>query len=304
MKIFVTGGSGFLGKHMVAKLISEGHKVIAPSSHECNLQEVGSLERFRDTYDQIYHLAAYTQAGDWCLNHSGEQWIVNQKMNTNVLSWWFENQRNSKLIAIGTSCSYAPSNNLIEEKYMDGEPIQSLYTYAMTKRMLLQGLRALNKQYGMNFLYVVPATLYGPGYHQDGRQMHFIFDLIRKILRGRDFDETVSLWGDGNQRREVVHVEDFLINLASLVTLGESDIYNLGSGVDYTIREFSERICKIVNYDFNKIEFDPSRYVGAKSKLLNVSKARSEVTNFASRSLESGLIDVIAWFEATKSHVL
>ena len=68
---------------------------------------------------------------------------------------------------------------------MQGEPVKSLYTYAMTKRMLLQGVRALHQQYQLQWLCVVPSTLYGPGYHTDGRQMHFIFDLIRKILRGK-----------------------------------------------------------------------------------------------------------------------
>jgi GDP-L-fucose synthase len=287
----------------VRNLRAKGHNVIAPTRIECDLRKTESLSKFNERYDRIYHLAAYTQAGDWCLKHPGEQWLVNQLINTNVLSWWFESHRETKLIAIGTSCSYAPSSDLDESKYMDGEPIESLYTYAMTKRMLLQGLRSLNAQYFMKFLYVVPSTLYGVGYHQDGRQMHFIFDLIRKILRGRDLGEKVTLWGDGFQRREIVHVSDFLLNLESLLKLDKSDIYNLGSGQDFTIREFAEMICKLVGYDSSKIEFDESRYVGARSKMLNVSKAQKEIENFANRSLHFGLKEVVGWFEETKSYL-
>ena len=301
MKIFLTGGSGFLGQHLVKRLKDEGHEVVAPSSRECNLRVNDDLSKFMNRYDAIFHLAAYTQAGDWCLTHPGEQWVVNQQINTNVLNWWQQQQSMARMVAVGTSCSYAPASDLVETQYMNGEPIESLYTYAMTKRMLLQGLRAINNQYGLDYLYVVPSTLYGAGYHQDGRQMHFIFDLIRKILRGREFGETVTLWGDGHQSREIVHVDDFITNLLSLFNLGASDIYNLGSGTEHSIREFAKVICELTNFEFDRIEFDTSKYVGAKSKVLNISKSKALLPNYSHRNLESGIGEVIDWFEKTKS---
>ena len=205
------------------------------------------------------------------------------------------------MVAIGTSCSYAPTSNFIETEYLKGDPIESLYTYAMTKRMLLQGMQAIHNQYGLNYLYAVPSTLYGAGYHQDGRQMHFIFDLIRKILRGREFGEPVTLWGDGFQSREIVHVEDFISNLLLLFKLDATDIYNLGSGTEYSIREFAKIICELTNYDFDRIEFDTSKYVGAKSKVLNISKSKELIPNYSDRNLRSGIHEVIEWFEKTKS---
>ena len=301
MKIFLTGGSGFLGQHLVKRLKDEGHSVVAPSSIECNLRKCDDLSKFTDTYDAIFHLAAYTQAGDWCLTHPGEQWIVNQQINTNVLDWWHHQESPTRMVAIGTSCSYAPISGLVEAEYMNGEPIKSLYTYAMTKRMLLQGLRAINKQYGLEFLYVVPSTLYGAGYHQDGRQMHFIFDLIRKILRGREFGEVVTLWGDGYQSREIVHVDDFITNLFGLFNLGATEIYNLGSGTEYSIRDFAQVICDLTGYDFNLIQFDTAKYVGAKSKVLNNAKASTYLAKYSGRNLQSGIHEVINWFEETQS---
>ena len=301
MKIFLTGGSGFLGQHMVRRLEIDGHSVVAPSRSECNLTISGDLSKFADRYDAIFHLAAYTQAGDWCLTHPGEQWIVNQQINTNILNWWQQQETATRMVAIGTSCSYAPASNLVETEYMNGEPIESLYTYAMTKRMLLQGLRAIHIQYNLDYLYVVPSTLYGAGYHQDGRQMHFIFDLIRKILRGREFGETVTLWGDGHQSREIVHVDDFITNLFGLFNSGAKDIYNLGSGTEHSIRNFANVISDLTGYDFNKIQFDTTKYVGAKSKVLNNSKAIAFLSNYSGRSLESGIREVIEWFEKTQS---
>ena len=302
MKIFVTGGSGFLGQHLIRRLKEEGHVVISPSSALCDLRDPASLLNFSEPYELIYHLAAFTQAGDWCLYHTGEQWLINQQINTNVLNWWHEVHPGTKMIAIGTSCSYAAGSHLVETDYMVGQPVESLYTYAMTKRMLLQGLRAIAQQYDSNFLYVVPSTLYGAGYHQDGRQMHFIFDLIRKVLHGKELGSKVTLWGDGYQSREVIHVDDFISNLFGLVDLDARDIFNLGSGEEYNIRYFAEKICNATGYDFNLIDFDVTKYVGARNKMLNVQKARSYLKDYAARDLENGISEVVSWFKETKAY--
>src|SRR5262245_35405099 len=197
MRALVTGATGFLGRNLIPALEMNGHEVTGVGSQQCNLMRPESLHRFREPYDQIWHLAAWTQAGDFCLHHPGEQWIINQQINTNVLDWWQSVQPQAKLIAIGTSCSYAPDVDLTEENYMNGAPVAELYAYGMTKRMLLVGLQALSAQFGLEHLYLVPSTLHGPNYHTDGRQRHFIFDLIEKIIRGKLFDEPVELWGDG-----------------------------------------------------------------------------------------------------------
>ena len=211
MKIIVTGSSGFLGTSLCNFLESQGHELTRLTSRNCDLRITASLDTFSSRkYDLLVHLAAWTQAGDFCIKHPGEQWIINQQINTNVLAWWVEQQPQAKLVFMGTSCVYAPESNLRETEYMLGEPIDSLYTYAMTKRMLYQGARALSKQFGLRYLCVVPSTLYGADYHTDGRQMHFIFDLIRKIIRGKEYGESVTLWGDGYQKRELVLIDDFV----------------------------------------------------------------------------------------------
>lgn len=297
MKILVTGATGFLGRVLCRLLENEGQEVIKLNSKNCDLRDDKSLTQFKDErFDQIFHLAVYTQAGDWCLYHPGEQWIVNQKINTNVLSWWQECQPQAKLIAIGTSCAYDPNLELKEENYLKGEPIESLYTYAFTKRMLYIGLLALNKQFGLKYLYAVPNTLYGPGYHIDNRQMHFIFDLIRKIIKGKLFGDEVVLWGDGYQKRELVFVEDFAKTLIKLAQEVDADIFNIGYGKEYSIREFAELICRKVGYDFNKIKFDTNRYVGSRSKCLNITKLKQRLPNWEATSLEVGLNKTIEWF--------
>lgn len=297
MKILVTGATGFLGTALCRRLEASGHELTRINSRNCDLRRQGSLDQFNaDSYDQIFHLAAWTQAGDFCLYHPGEQWIINQQINTNILSWWQSSQPRAKMISIGTSCAYAPDMELIEENYLVGKPIDSLFTYAFTKRMLYVGLLALQKQYGLKHLVVVPSTLYGAGYHTDGRQMHFIFDLIRKIIRGKLHGEPVVLWGDGYQKRELVFVEDFVRIMLRLVENKENDLINIGAGEEFTIRQFAELICEKVGYDFGKIQFDTTKYVGAKSKCLSIAKLRGIVPDLEFTPLRTGLNTTIEWF--------
>jgi GDP-L-fucose synthase len=303
-RILVTGGTGFLGTHLCARLRALGEQPLALGSKDCDLTRQGALDALAaQRWDVIYHLAAWTQAGDFCLRHPGEQWIINQQINTNVLEWWARAQPQAKLVFMGTSCAYAPELPLVESNYMVGEPIESLYTYAMTKRMLLQGARALAKQFGLRWLCLVPSTLYGPGYHVDGRQMHFIFDLIRKILRGRELGEPVVLWGDGHQRREVVYVEDFIEAMLALVLMADSELVNIGAGEEHSIRDFASLICELAGYDEKAIKYDTSRYVGATSKCLDVAKARSLLPAHRQLPVREGLKRTIEWFTAEGVHL-
>jgi GDP-L-fucose synthase len=306
MKIFVTGGGGFLGKETVSQLLAKRYYVDYPSSQECNLFDSIALEQYSNVkYDRIFHLAAWTQAGDFCLKHPGEQWINNQKINTNVLNWWQLNQPQAKLVFMGTSCAYSVDMELRESNYMLGEPIDSLYTYAMTKRMLYQGARALEKQFNLNWLCIVPSTLYGPSYHLDGRQMHFIFDLIRKLLRGKYLGDPVVLWGNGHQRRELVHVRSFVDLLLNLTETVDKKLLNLGAGKDYSIREFAQIICDQIGFDPNMIIYDTTRYVGAVSKILSVDEIKTHIPDYDSRliSLQDGLAETIDWFITEKAYL-
>lgn len=304
MNILVTGGTGFLGTALSRRLRALGHDVTALGSKDADLTRPGALDRFAGPFDQIYHLAAWTQAGDFCLHHPGEQWVHNQQINTNVLAWWQARQPQAKLIAMGTSCAYPCDRPLSEENYLEGQPTESLFTYAMTKRMLYVGLRALRQQYGLKYLCLVPSTLYGPGYHTDGRQMHFIFDLIRKILLGQMYGEPVVLWGDGWQKRELVHVEDFTAVACRLAETVDNELINLGAGEEHAIRHFASLICEAVGYPFEKVRFDAGRYVGATSKCLRIEKLRKYVSEEYPTSLTAGLAGTVAWFRENAAAVL
>ena len=300
-KVLITGSSGFLGKRIVHKLQQEGVPYLALNSKNCDLTKDDSLEKAVSdpgSFSHVFHLAAWTQAGTFCDTHRGIQWVVNQQINTDVLAWWQRSAPQAKLVAFGTSVSYTTEDHLSEEKYMDGIPTDKFYAYAMCKRMLLVGLQCLQRQYGMKYLYLVPSTLYGPDYHTDERQLHFIYDLIRKIIRGKKYGDPVVLWGDGEQRRELVYVDDFVNIMLALTQEAENTIFNIGSGTDHSIKEFARIICEKAGYDFNNVQYDTTQYVGAKSKILAVEKYRSLLgTDHLSTSLSEGLEQTMEWMD-------
>jgi GDP-L-fucose synthase len=298
MKILILGSTGFLGRHLKRALYQEGHEIWEASSKNCDLKSESSLNQFNSIdFDEIYHLAAWTQPGDFCSKHQAEQWIINQKINTNVLSFWSSRQKRATLIAMGSSCAYDPTLPLKEDFYLSGKPQDGYFAYAMTKRMLLSGLEACHRQFGLNYLYFIPSTLYGADYHVDpSRQKHFIFDLIDKIWRGYKYGDPVILFGNGEQKREVVYIDDFIKAIFALKTKKTNEHFNIGGKVEYTIKEFAKKICRIIGYAPEKIQFDVNQFVGSLSKNLSVEKCET-LYPLIPTPLEEGLLKTIVWLK-------
>jgi GDP-L-fucose synthase len=227
MKVLVTGATGFLGRHLTKKMKALNWEISISNSKVANLNKIENLFQYNEAkFDYIFHLAAVTKAGDYCIKHPGDQWIANQIINTNILNYWKDYQPQAKMICMGTSCSYAPGMPMTEDNYLFGEPEPSLYTYAMTKRMLLVGLQSIQKQYGLKWTYFIPSTLYGPDFELDDN--HFIFDFIRNCYNAKHNNEDYVLWGDGNQRRELIYVDDAvdaILNLCDQDRKREKDLY-------------------------------------------------------------------------------
>ena len=298
MKVIVTGAHGFLGKTLCPLLRQRGDEVVEMSSKMCDLRDRSALNQFsKGQFDRIYHLATWTQAGDFCLRHPAEQWLHNQKIHTNLLDWWQSDQPQAKMIAIGTSCAYDPAYPLEEKYYHSGAPIESLFAYGMTKRMLLTGLQSLQKQYGLEYFYPVSPVLHGiDGFSaKKGKQMHFIFDLMKKIVRGKYFDEPVILWGDGSQKRELMAISDFAKALLKLSDQETNEVVNIGEGKEYSIRELAQVIAERVGFPFEKVQFDTSRYVGARSKVMSIDKMKEKLPGFTPEPALHGIRPVVDW---------
>lgn len=294
-KVLVTGATGFLGRHLVQKLRDLEYDVSICNTRFGNLDNIENLKIYNTfKFDYIFHLAAKTKAGDYTLYHKGDQWMNNQRINTNILCYWKEYQPQAKMVAFGTSCSYSPDyTNLIEETYLDGMPDKTLYTYAMTKRMLLVGLKSLSEQYNLKWVYLIPSTLYGPEFELD--DSHFIFDLIKKIHAGKHKNEDVVLWGDGYQKRELIYIDDAIDLILSAKDI-ENEVFNLGTNNEFTIRDYAKAIADILQYDADKIIYDTSKYVGVRSKRLNMEKYERLIKKPNFTPLERGISKTVNYY--------
>ena len=296
MKVLVTGATGFLGTHLVRKFKELGWDVHISNTKQASLSRIDNLWCFNDIkFDYIFHLAAVTKAGDYCLKYPGTQWLENQTINTNALWYWQRWQPQAKMICMGTSCSYSPGIHMKEENYLLGEPEESLYTYAMTKRMLLNGLTAIEKQHNLKWLYFIPSTLYGPDFELNDN--HFIFDFIRNCYNAKHKDEKFVVWGNGEQRRELIYIDDAIDAMINLLPY-DNQVFNLGSGEDNTINEFATLVSDAYEYDSSLIEHDLTKYVGVKEKKIDTEKVIGHLNgqSFIKTSLKNGIQKCVDYY--------
>ena len=290
MNILITGASGFVGRHLEPELELRGHKVTSVRSTDFD-----KIWWFTEKFDAIVHLAVKTAAGGYCQNHPGEQFIVNSSINADVMAYWAQYQRQAKMITFGSSCCYDKDSIKIEENYLKGEPEPGYEVYGYNKRNLLIGLRALKKEYMMEYNYLIPSVFYGPNYNIDDK--HFIFDLIRKIVDAKKGGPDVTLWGDGNQTRELIFIEDAVnIIIESIEGRRNTEMFNLSTGKEYSIKKYAQTICNIVGYDFNKIKWDLDAFVGSKSKNL----VNTHLKDYNFTPIQEGLEDTIDYYKILK----
>jgi len=271
----ITGSTGYLGKHLIPVLHKLNILCRVSNTTEGNLLKYKNLKQFNNIdFDYIFHLAAYTKAGDFCLFHPYDQWLINDKINHNIIRYWVENQPQAKFIGMGTSCSYDPNLPMIEENYLDGKLDKDLFAYATTKRTMLVGLQAAYKQWGLNYLYFIPSTIYGPNFTRNDN--HFIYDIVRKIKHAKETNTKAVLWGSGFQSRDLVYITD-VINAMIKATITDNlpnEIINLSSGVSMSIGNYAIKICKLLDFDFKNVIFNQSAYQGVWHKKLIIDKAK------------------------------
>lgn len=306
--ILLTGSTGFLGKHLKSYLQKNypNTNIVESNTKKNNLENYNNLQywigdgghnNIPSKFDYIFHFAAVTKAGDWCLTHQADQWLINQQINTNIIRYWKQFQPQAKFIGIGTSCSYGNDWRRSEENYLTYEPEPSLLTYAYTKRMLYLGLEAMAQQYKMNYLYFVPSTLYGS--HFTDNDNHFIYDIIRKTYNAKQNKTDIHMWGDGHQRRELIWVDDFIkimMNMTSSLFYN-NEIINVGSGDSHAIINYYEIIKNLFKCE-GKIISEPNKYVGMlDNKLCN---SFTYVKNFQFSNLQNNLQELIKYYNALK----
>ncbi|MDN4093881.1 GDP-L-fucose synthase [Brevibacillus agri] len=300
-RIVVTGGAGFLGKHVLSQLQARHcQHVFVPRSREFDLRKEDDIVHMLQTFapDIIIHLAAVVGGIGANQKNPGKFFYDNLMMGTQLM----EQARLfgvKKFVAIGTICSY-PKFAAVpfrEEDLWSGYPEETNAPYGLAKKMMLVQSQAYREQYGFNSIYLLPVNLYGPHDNFDLESSHVIPAIIRKCLEAKEQNrDEIVLWGTGNVTREFIYVED----AARAIVLAtqhydSSDPVNIGSGEEMTIRELAETIQKLCGYE-GRIVWDASKPDGQPRRKLATDKATAAFGFTASTPLLSGLQQTIDWY--------
>lgn len=305
-KILVTGGAGFLGRHVVNELLKHNcqpKNIFVPRSKDYDLREKNNCRKVVYGQQIVIDLAA--KVGGIGLNRQKPAELFHDNLIMGVQL--MEEARKAgveKFVAIGTVCAYPKYAPIPfkEKDLWDGYPEETNAPYGLAKKMLLVQAQACRQQYGFNVIYLLPVNLYGDQDNFDLQTSHVIPALIRKFVGAKRFKlPQVVVWGSGKASREFLHVED----AARAIVLAaekydKADPVNIGSGMEISIRDLAILIKKLVGFN-GKIVWDKTKPDGQPRRCLDTSRAFKEFGFKAKVSFEEGLRKTIEWYEKNYS---
>ncbi|OGY24442.1 MAG: GDP-fucose synthetase [Candidatus Woykebacteria bacterium GWB1_45_5] len=300
-KILVTGGSGFLGSHVVLKLIESGvsrENISVPRSKEVDLRKYEDCEKVLKGQNLVIHLAAKVGGIGFNQEKPGELFYDNIVMGARMIDAACR-AGVEKMLILGTVCAYpkftpAP---FMEKNLWNGYPEETNAPYGLAKKALLTQSQAYRAEYGFNSIFLLPVNLYGPRDSFDPEKSHVIPALIKKVADAKEKNTPfVELWGTGKATREFLFVEDAAEGIVkALESYEKPDPVNLGSGKEISIQDLISLICRLMDFK-GELRWDPSRPDGQPRRLLDVSKAEQEFGFKAKTGFEEGLRQTIDWY--------
>jgi GDP-L-fucose synthase len=309
--VIVTGGNGFLGRHVVGSLRERGVGPDCITVPRRGIYDLRSEDAVKQLFDHVIkagparpddvmviHLAAKVGGIGYNQSHPGELFYDNVVMGAHLM----EVARQvgvGKFVAVGTICAYPKYTPVPfrEDDLWNGYPEETNAPYGLAKKMLLVQAQAYRRQYGMNVIYLLPVNLYGPGDNFDPASSHVIPALIKKCYDAvKDDHDEIVVWGDGSPTREFLYVEDAAegITLAAERYEGEDPV-NLGSADEISIGDLVGLIAAEVGFS-GRIVWDTSKPNGQPRRKLDVSRADREFGFQAQTSFEDGLRRTIQWY--------
>lgn len=296
-RIFIAGHKGMVGSAIARKLQGMGYDdIIVRNSNQLDLRDQSQVARFFETEQPDYVFLSAAKVGGIHANDTnrGEFIYDNIMIQTNVIHQSFVHGV-SKLLFLGSSCIYpklAPQP-LKEESLLSGFLEPTNEPYAIAKIAGIKMCQAYRSQYGCNFISLMPTNLYGPNDNYDLKNSHVLPALIRKMFDAKESGSPdVKVWGTGSPKREFLHVDDLADACVFLMeNYNSSEIINVGTGVDLSIRDLAYLIRKEVGYE-GEIIFDSSYPDGTPKKQLDTSKINS-LGWFPKISLEEGIRKVV-----------
>jgi GDP-L-fucose synthase len=304
-RVTVTGGAGFLGSFVVAKLRNRGcQEIFIPRSREYDLVAMESVKKlYREARpDIVIHLAARVGGIGANRANPGKFFYDNLLMGTQLIDQ-ARLFKTKKLVAIGTVCAYPKFVPVPfrEEEFWNGYPEETNAPYGLAKKMLLVQSQSYRAQYDFNSIFLVPVNLYGPGDNFDLQQSHVVPALIRKCIEAKESgSQEIVCWGDGTPTREFLYVED----CAEAIVLAtekydQSDPVNIGTGKEISIKNLTEVIAELTGFNGN-IVWDKSKPNGQPRRCLDVSRAKDLFGFVAKTGFRTGLQKTIEWYVSAR----
>lgn len=278
-KIVITGSTGMVGKNLVNKLQHyKNFELITPTRIELNLFNLDNIKDYflHHKPDLIIHLAARVGGIQANINHPTEFLTENLLLGLNVITAAKECEI-TQLINMSSSCVYPRDRTLLAEKdILTGELEPTNEGYALAKISAMRLCEYINKQYDYQYKTLIPPNLYGPHDNFSLTHGHLIPAMLRKLHEATIKNSDVTIWGDGNARREFLYVEDLvtfiIFSIENLSKLPNS--LNVGLSHDYTINDYYHEAARVVGFK-GAFSHDLSKPVGMKKKLLDSSVARN-----------------------------
>jgi GDP-L-fucose synthase len=303
--VTVTGGKGFLGKHLIKKLAAyDCRQIKVADLPEYNLTNITDIQRmYEETKPQIViHLAAKVGGIGFNQEKPAELFYDNLIMSAQLLHEAYV-RKIEKFVALGTICAYPKFTPVPfkEEDLWNGYPEETNAPYGLAKKMMLVQSQAYRQQYGFNSIFLLPVNLYGPGDNFNPRSSHVIPALIKKCFDALDaHDNKIEVWGTGSATREFFYVEDAARAICMAAdTYNKSEPVNIGAGFEISIQELTELIAKLTGFQ-GKINWDKSKPDGQPRRMLDTAKALKEFGFTAKTNLATGLIKTIDWYKENR----
>jgi GDP-L-fucose synthase len=304
-KILVTGGAGFLGRHVVKALLDHGvpeGNIAVPRSSVFDLRKPEACSEVVKGMDIVIHLAGRIGGISFNQAYPASSFYDNLKMGMQLM----EAARQAgvkKFVVIGTACEYpklAPTP-FKEDDIWNGYPAEETAPYGLAKKMLLVQGQTYREQYGFDAIHLIPTNLYGPEDNFGSEYNHVIPSLIKRICDAKEARSgSVDVWGAGTATREFLYAEDAAEGIVLATEKYDKPLpVNLGTGIETSIKELVQTISSIVGFS-GEIKWDASKPEGTPRRCLDVARAYEEFGFKAKVGLKKGLEKTIDWYLKTK----
>lgn len=305
-KIYVAGHNGMVGSSIVRKLTELGYtKIITKSRKELDLTNQFQVNHFFHFERPDYVFLAAARVGGIKANDDFRADFIyeNIMIQSNIIKASHDSGV-KKLLFLGSSCIYPKycSQPIKEEYLMTGSLETSNDAYAVAKIAGIKMCQDFNKQYGTNYISVMPTNLYGPNDSYDLNNSHVLPALIRKFHEAKKQNiESVEIWGTGTPMREFLHVDDLADACIFLMdNYNDSEIINVGTGKDITIKDLANLIKEIIGFK-GRVNFNTEMPDGTPRKLLDVSKI-NKIGWTSNIKLNDGIIKTYKIYEESQTH--